>query len=225
MQQPPLDLQHVPAQRFWAVMECMEAYLAAQEELAAALKAGMFDLTKAKYSLGPGALGQQRYPGDMTAAATVVPHRQQQQQQDAEEEDDDSLYDTFQLRQQLQQQCQVSQAAADTAERKQQHPDGDAAVDKQQPGSSRAQPGNGSSSSDGAHTAGDPVRWFCGLPPAPLKSAQAHFGVALQHAVTAANKVQELRQLLEELLLLQEEGGVGGGGSSGEEAAETGGSS
>lgn len=222
-QQPPVDLQHVPAQRFWAVMECIESYLAAQEELSSALKAGMFDLTKAKYSLGPGALGQQRYPGDMTAAATVVTHRQQQQQdEEEEEEDDDSLYDTFQLRQQLHQQCQVLAPAA-TAERKQQHPDGDA-VDRQQPGSSSVQSGNGSSS-DGAHTAGNPVRWFCGLPPAPLKSAQAHFGVALQHAVTAANKVQELRQLLEELLLLQEGGGGGGGGSSGQAAAETGGSS
>jgi hypothetical protein len=214
MQQPPLDLQHVPAQRFWAVMECMDSYLAAQEELAAALKAGLFDLAKAKYSLGPGALGQQHYPGDMTAAATVVPQQQQrqQQQQDEAQEEDDSLYDTFELRQQQlqQQQCRVSKAAA-TAE---QQPDDNAVA-----GNSRAAPRDGNSSIDrGApHTAVDPVRWFSPLPPPPLKSAQAHFGVALQHAVAAANKVQELRQLLEELLEQHADGGA-------EAAAEAGGS-
>jgi hypothetical protein len=200
--QQPVDPAKVQDKQFWSVMQCMEAYLEAQDELAAALKAGLFDIAKAKYSLGPGSLGQQCYPGDMHAAATV-----QLQQPDAQP---DSLYDTFQLCQQLQhrhlkpaaqaQQRQHAEAADKSAEKQQQQQGlQDDSLQQQDTHDSTAQHAdNGHSSSSSGHKS-DPVHWFSALPPAPLKSAQGSFQTALQCAVAAANKVQELRQLLQDL--------------------------
>lgn len=201
--QPPVDLAKVQDKQFWSVMQCMEAYLQAQDELAAALKAGLFDIAKAKYSLGPGSLGQQCYPGDMHAAAKV-----QLQQPNAQP---DCLYDTFQLHQQLQlcnlkaavhaqQQQQHTKAAEKPAEKQQQQVQQDDSLRQPDTQPSEVQQHNSHSkdSTSSDHTV-NPVHWFSPLPPAPLKSAQGNFQTALQRAVAAANKVQELRQLLEDL--------------------------
>jgi hypothetical protein len=192
----------VQDKQFWSVMQCMEAYLEAQEELAASLKAGLFDIAKAKYSLGPGSLGQQCYPGDMHAAVTV-----QLQQPDAQP---DSIYDTFQLSEQLQQ-CHLKPAAQ---AQQQQHATADQPAGKRQQqrqglqddslqqqdahGNTAHHAANDHRSSSSGHKI-DPVHWFSALPPAPLKSAQGNFKTALQRAVAAANKVQELRHLLQDL--------------------------
>lgn len=173
-----LKLERIPEQQFFSVMECMEAYLAAQEELAAALKDGLFDIAKGKYTLGSGTLGKQRYPGDMQAAVRV---KLQQPVEHA-----DSLYEQFQLEDHGQhehshQQRSVTEAQGQQKQRQQEQHQQDAG-------------GSGRGSSPV-----DPITWFSALPPAPLKAAQAHFRTALQRAVLAANKVQQLRQLLEDL--------------------------
>lgn len=209
----PLDPAKIPNQKFFAVMEGIEAYLAAQEELAAALKDGLFDLAKAKYTLGPGAVGQQCYPGDMHAAAAVHPQQPEQES--------DSLFDQFDLCQQLQD-CHLAAKAAATPQQEQDKASGGKQQEQQlrqrrkgsqqQLGSSTPQqqqgeqhdppPSTASSSSgdDDAYHQADPITWFTALPPAALKSAQGHFRVALQRAVAAANRVQQLREMLEDLV-------------------------
>lgn len=210
----PVDLKQVPADKFWAIMQAIEDYMQAQEDLAAALKAGLFDVAKAKYSLGPGSLGQQCHPGDMQATATV--------QLQLPETQPDSLYDTFQLCQQLQQ-CSIKAPV----EHKQQQQEAQAAVAAEEPGlrhrkqqesqqqeqqndsqqqpdgeSNKSQPKSSSSSGsseDHSRAQADPVAWFSALPPAALRSAQSNFQTVLQRAVAAANRAQQLRQLLENL--------------------------
>jgi hypothetical protein len=195
-QQSPLDLHKVPNETYCAVMQGIEVYLEAQQELATALKAGLFDLAKAKYSLGPGSVGQQCYPGEMQAAVGVLRQPPQQQQ--------DSLFDHFELCQQLeqchiaaakkpQQQLEPKASAAGAAA-------GRSAACKQQDDTVAAADSKHAYSSSSSSQSHDPLGWFSALPPPTLRSAQVQFKSALERAVAAANRVQELRQLLEELL-------------------------
>jgi hypothetical protein len=202
----PLDPHKVLDQQFFAVMECVEGYLAAQEELSAVLKDGLFDIAKAKYTLG--SLGQQCYPGDMHAAAVVHPQQLEQQS--------DNLFDQFSLSQQLQD-CHMKAKALHTQQqgqelKQQQQPqqqlrqrrkDSQQQQDSQQlhqQGDEQPDPPSPTASSDDTHHQADPIAWFSALPPAALRSAQGHFRTALERAVAAANKVQQLRALLEDLV-------------------------
>lgn len=201
---PPLDPHKVPDKQFFAVMECVESYLAAQEELSAALKDGLFDIAKAKYTLG--SLGQQCYPGDMHAA--VVVHPQQLEQQP------DNLFEQFSLSQQLQD-CHMKAKALHVQQQGQEqqpHPqqqlrqrrkDSQQQQDSQQlhqQGDEQPDPPSPVASSDDTHHQTDPIAWFSALPPSALRSAQGHFRTALERAVAAANRVQQLRALLEGLV-------------------------
>jgi hypothetical protein len=195
-QQSPLDLHKVPNETYFAVMKGIELYLEAQEELAAALKAGLFDLAKAKYSLGPGSVGQQCYPGEMHTAVSVLLQPDNQQQ--------DSLFDRFHLCQQLKQ-CH---AAATKQPQQQLEPkalaaaagdESTAAACKQQDDTVAADSKRIDSDSSSSHLQ-DPLAWFSALPPPTLRSAQVQFKSALERAVAAANRVQELRRLLEQLM-------------------------
>jgi len=177
-QSDSLNMERISEQQFFSVMECMEAYLAAQEELAAALKDGLFDIAKGKYALGSGTLGKQRYPGDMQAAVKVEPQQPVEQA--------DSLYEQFQLHDHGQHE-HVHQSVLETEDQ----------VQQQRQQQQCQQDADGSSGRDSSPV--DPITWFSALPPAPLKAAQAHFRTALQRAVLAANRVQQLRQLLDDL--------------------------
>lgn len=172
-------------QQFWAVMECMEEYLTAQEQLGKALKDGLFNIARGKYTLGS-SLGQQRYPGDMQAASTVHV---------CPPADHESLYDEFELYQHKPAQKQRS-PAANGAE-----PDSSTAPrdNQQSPARSGAMEAQVEGHGHSHSCSSDPVTWFCALPPAPVRQAQSDFSTALQRVVAAANALQRLRQLAADL--------------------------
>eukprot|EP00775_Hariotina_reticulata_P011206 gene11206-11356_t len=158
-------------QQLFAVFQCIEDFIKAQEDLGAALKDGFFSIARGKYALGQ-ELGEQRYPGDMQATTLVELVR------DAH---DDVLFDGFELKQLLQR--PAKHAATLTSQ--------------QQSADSMEHNEGASVRAATAHTdclQQDPVSWFAPLPPPPVKQAQQDFSRALKHAVAAANALQQLRQ-------------------------------
>jgi hypothetical protein len=152
---------------FFSVLQALDDYLAAQEQLQAHLKGGLLELARARYALGPASLGQAQYPGAMQASALVA----RPSCASAAADSSRSGQDLQQQQQQPFEQFQLQQQ--------------DACL--QQPASKHGQPGDGS-------VTVDPISWFCALPPAPLKAAQRSFGEALEAVVAAANALQRLRQ-------------------------------
>jgi hypothetical protein len=156
----------------FVVLQCVEDYLKAQEDLGAALKDGFFSIARGKYALGQ-QLGEQRYPGDMQATTLVDfvrdPH-------------DDVMYDGFQLKQLL-----LKRPGQHVSNPISHQPAGSVQHNERAP----VQPGTAQTGCSQQ----DPVSWFASLPPPPVKQAQQDFSRALQHAIAAANVLQRLRQL------------------------------
>lgn len=158
-------------EQLFEVMQCIEDYLKAQEDLSAALKDGMFSIARGKYSLGS-ELGQQRYPGDMstTVLVDIVPAQHE-----------GSLYGEFKLRPCSKEQGRLEKQPHMSAEDDTAHPEADGA----RTSSTREQH---------SHNQADPVTWFAALPPPPVRQAQKDFVTVLQRVVAAANALQRLQQ-------------------------------
>jgi hypothetical protein len=176
-------------QQFFAALQCIENYMEAQEQLGAALKDGLLNLARGKYTLGS-ALGQQRYPGDMQASVLLQP---------SPAADDDNLYEEFQLLQSISQQHagQRHDSRAPQAGQQQEQQQEKQGPDASTAAGAAADVAGSAEAHAHSHTCSnnDPVAWFSALPPPPVRQAQSDFGDALQRAVAAANALQRLRQL------------------------------
>ncbi|KAF8057742.1 CCDC115 [Scenedesmus sp. PABB004] len=170
---------------FFAALQALDDFLVAQEDLAASLKAGHLALARSKYALGA-SLGQQRYPGAAAASATLrlLPP-----------DDPDGLYDGFELSQlQEQEQEEPQQEESQLRQRK--------APQQQEEPQQQQEPQQQSQQAQKPPAQPDPVTWFCALPPAPVRQAQAEFRSALACAVAAANAAQRLRAHADVLALV-----------------------
>jgi hypothetical protein len=180
-------------QQFFAALQCIEDYLGAQEQLGLALKDGLLNIARGKYTLG-GALGQQRYPGDMQASVLLQP---------CPAAGDDAIYEEFQL--------QPSTTGREHAGRRRQSSSCTAQQqhEQQEPSPTAAGPAAatdaGASLEPHACSSSDALTWFAALPPQPVRQAQSDFAGALQQAVAAANALQRLRQLAADLGLQDEQ--------------------
>ena len=65
-----------PEEAFCSMMDAADAYLQLHQELSEAIKSGLFNMTRARYSLGPASISSRQYPARMTATARV--HRGQE---------------------------------------------------------------------------------------------------------------------------------------------------
>ncbi len=180
------------------VLECLDAHLAAREQLAAHLRGGHLSLAKAKYSMGPGALaGQQAFPQEMTAGAWLAPLPMQQQaaqgasSQPLSESDDE--FTEYQLQLSAYPGNPLSREAISdlTTERQS---DQDTAVKQQR----QQQPHQQQQQQQQQGKRKDPLMYFGAMPPQSLKSAAGDFRAALQLAVEAANLGQQLQRLMQE---------------------------
>jgi hypothetical protein len=186
-------------QQFFAALQCIDDYLGAQKKLGVALKDGLLNIARGKYTLG-GALGQQQYPGDMQASVLLQP---------CPAADEDAIYDEFQL--------QPSTTGQGHAARRRHSSSYTAQQQHEQQESSSTTAGPAAAPDSGAsieqHSAGnacsssssDTLAWFSALPPQPVRQAQSDFAGALQQAVAAANALQRLRQLAADLGLQDEQ--------------------
>ena len=53
------------------MMDAADGYLQLHQELSEAIKSGLFNMTRARYSLGPAGISSRQYPARMTATARV----------------------------------------------------------------------------------------------------------------------------------------------------------
>jgi hypothetical protein len=184
-------------QQFFSALQCIENYLEAQQQLGVALKDGLLNIARGKYTLGSD-LGQQRYPGDMRATVLLQP---------CPATDDDAIYDEFQLQPPPAGQEHAGQRRhSSSCTAQQRH-------EQQEPGHPAAGPAAAAATSssieprstDHACSSSNSLAWFSALPPQPVRQAQSNFAGALQQAVAAANALQRLRQLAADLGLQDEQ--------------------
>jgi hypothetical protein len=177
-------------QQLFTALQCIEDYLEAQEHLGVALKDGLLNIARGKYTLGS-ALGRQRYPGDMQASVLLQPNPAAH---------DDNMFEEFQLQQSAEQkhegQRQHSRRCSAEQQQHEQGPD-----EHTQAVTAAAEEAGLSDANSSSHacSSSDTVAWFSALPPQPVRQAQRDFVGALQRAVAAANALQRLRQLAVDL--------------------------
>lgn len=196
----PLHTMAPTEQEFFSALQCIEDYLKTQDMLGGALKDGLLNLARGKYTLGS-SLGQQRYPGDMRASALLQP---------CPAGAEDAIYEEFSLQTVTVQHAGQMHHTNSTAEQHQQHGQHEQQPEQETAGrtaAGAAVAAAGSESLSGRHacSSNDPLAWFSALPLQPVRQAQSDFAAALQHAVAAANALQRLRQLAADLGLQEED--------------------
>ena len=60
-----------PEDAFCSIMDAADEYLKMHQQLSEAIKSGLFNMTRARYSLGPAGISSRQYPARMTATTRV----------------------------------------------------------------------------------------------------------------------------------------------------------
>ncbi|GAX81574.1 hypothetical protein CEUSTIGMA_g9002.t1 [Chlamydomonas eustigma] len=178
-------------------VDLSEEYLRLQERLKITLKKGLFSISQAKYCKGN--IGQQHFNMDMKATTLVTV---------TEDDSTDSMYSTFELLTQPRAAPSTHERASNSGTAKQEGSNQDAitsAINLLDTLRVREETAEGSSRNNtGEKRQCDPLKWFGGFVPQPLKEAQASFMEALQLVVDLANCSQALRKTLQDLEIERE---------------------